>query len=59
MTKEVNEVLDKIRDEIDSIELSGRVDGPTIFVFVRSAEQVKNMALDVIDKYKAEKEDKE
>ena len=51
------DVLDSIRAEIDSIELSGLVDGHTKYVFVRTAEQVKNMALDIIDKYKAESED--
>ena len=42
--------LDKIRAEINKIEPSGIVDEHTMFV--RTAEQVKNMVLDIIDKYR-------
>ena len=45
--------LDKIKVEINKIELSGIVDKHTMFV--RTAEQVKNIALDIIDKYRNEK----
>ena len=41
--------LEKIRDEISSIEISGQIDINTSFV--RTSEQVKNMALEIIDKY--------
>ena len=54
MPKGMIEVLDKIRAEITAISISGQVDEHTMFV--RTAEQVKQMALDIIDKYKAEKE---
>ena len=43
-------VLDKIRAEINKIEPSGIVDEHTMFV--RTAEQVKNMVLNIIDKYR-------
>lgn len=43
-------VFDKIRAEIDGIEINGQIDEHTMFI--RSGEQVKQMALDVIDKYK-------
>ena len=65
MTKEQNymrgykdgksDVLDKIRNEIDGIEINGQVDEHTMFI--RTGEQVKQMALDIIDKYKAESEE--
>ena len=42
-------VLDKIRNEIDEIEINGQVDEHT--AFIRTGEQVKQMALNVIDKY--------
>lgn len=45
------EVLDKIRAEISAIAINGQVDEHTMFI--RSGEQVKHMALDIIDKYKA------
>ena len=45
----LNEVLNKIRAEIDRIEINGQVDEHTMFI--RTAEQVKQMALDIIDKY--------
>lgn len=41
--------LEKIREEINSIEISGQIDINTSFV--RTSEQVKNMALKIIDKY--------
>ena len=50
------DVLDKIRNEIDGIEINGQVDEHTMFI--RTGEQVKQIALDIIDKYKAESEDK-
>lgn len=55
MPKGMIEVLDKIRAEITAISIRGQVDEHTMFV--RSAEQVKQMALDIIDKYKAESGD--
>jgi len=45
-------ILDKIRAEIDGIEINGRVDEHTLFI--RTGEQVKQMALDIIDKYRKE-----
>lgn len=67
MTKEQNyfrgykdgktDVLDKIRTEINGIEINGQVDEHTMFT--RAGEQIKQMALEIIDKYKAESEDKE
>ena len=48
------DVLDKIRAEIDGIEINGQVDEHTMFI--RTGEQVKQMALDIIDKYKSESE---
>lgn len=47
---EQESILDKIKDEIDGIELSGRVDDHTMFI--RTAEQLKNMVLCIIDKYR-------
>ena len=47
-------VLEQIRDEIDRIEINGQVDEHTMFI--RSGEQVKQMALNIIDKYKGDKE---
>lgn len=52
--QEVNAVLDKIRAEITAIVINGQVDEHT--VFIRTGEQVKQMALDIIDKYQAETE---
>lgn len=40
-------VLDKIRADIDGIEINGQVDEHTMFI--RTGEQVKQMALDIID----------
>lgn len=42
--------LEQIRAEINGIEINGQIDEHTMFI--RSAEQVKQMALDVIDKYR-------
>ena len=47
--------LDKIRAEIAAMDLEGRVDAYTLFI--RTPEQVKQMALNIIDKYKAESEE--
>lgn len=49
--------LDKIREDITAISISGIVDEHTMFI--RTGEQVKQMALDIIDKYKAEFEVKD
>ena len=49
-------VLDKVRDEIAEIAINGQVDEHT--AFIRTGEQVKQVALDIIDKYKAESENK-
>lgn len=46
--------LEQIRAEIDGIEINGQIDEHTSFI--RSGEQVKQMALDIIDKYKGDKE---
>jgi hypothetical protein len=50
-----NEVLDKIRAEIDRIEINGQEDEHTMFI--RTGENVKQMALDIIDKYRKEQND--
>ncbi len=47
--------LDKIRAEISAIAINGQVDEHTMFI--RTGEQVKQMALDIIDKYKEESEE--
>ena len=41
--------LEKIRAEINGIEINGQVDEHTMFI--RTGEHVKQMALDIIDKY--------
>lgn len=41
--------LDKIRAEITAIAINGQVDEHTMFI--RSGEQVKQMALNIIDRY--------
>ena len=46
--------LEQIRAEIDGIEINGQVDEHTMFI--RAGEQVKQMALDIIDKYKEQTE---
>ena len=43
------DVLDKIRADIDGIEINGQVDEHTMFI--RTGEQIKNMALEIIDKH--------
>ena len=48
------DVLEQIRDEIDGIEINGQVDAHTMFI--RTGEQVKQIALEIIDKYKGDKE---
>ena len=53
----VYDVLDKIRSEITAIVISGQIDEHT--AYIRTGEQVKQMMLNVIDKYKAESENKE
>ena len=45
-------VLDKIRAEIKAISIVGQVDEHTSFI--RTGEHVKQMALDIIDKYTEE-----
>jgi len=49
--------FEKIRAEIERIEISGQIDEHT--AFIRTGDQVKQMVLDIIDKYKAESEDNE
>ena len=44
------DVLDKIRAEIDEIEINGQIDKYTLFI--RSGNGVKNIVLDIIDKYR-------
>ena len=41
--------IEQIRNEIDRIEINGQVDEHTMFI--RPGEQVRQMALDIIDKY--------
>ena len=53
--KSQESVLDKLRAEIASIAINGMVDEHTMFI--RTGEQVKKMALDIIDKYKGESEE--
>lgn len=43
------EVLDKIRSEITAIAVNGQVDEHTMFI--RTGDQVKQMVLEIIDKY--------
>ncbi len=45
------DMLDKIRSEITAIAINGQVDAHTMFI--RTGEQVKQVALEIIDKYKA------
>ena len=49
------EVLDKIKAKVAAIAVNGQVDEHTMFI--RTGEQVKQMVLNIIDKYKAESED--
>ena len=44
--------LDKIRAEINAIEISGQIDEHTLFA--RSADGVKEMVLNIIDRYRNE-----
>lgn len=44
------DVLDKIRAEIDGIEISGQIDEYTSFI--RTGDSVKKIALEIIDKYR-------
>ena len=44
--------FDNIRAEIEAIDISGRVDEHTMFI--RGGEEVKQMALKIIDKYTSE-----
>jgi len=48
-------VLEKIRAEITAISINGQVDEHTMFI--RTGEQVKQIALNIVDKYKAESEE--
>lgn len=50
------DILD-IRAEIASIDVNGQDDEHTMFI--RTGEQVKQMALNIIDKYNTERYDKE
>ena len=47
-------ILDNIRAEITAIAVNGQVDEHTMFI--RTGEQIKQMALNIIDKYKGEPE---
>lgn len=49
---EQTDVLDKIRAEIEAIAINGQVDANTMFI--RAGGQVKQMALEIIDKYRKE-----
>lgn len=49
--------LDKIRSEVSAIAINGQVDEHTMFI--RTGEQVKQMALGIIDKHMAEGSEKE
>ena len=53
----LNCVLNKIRAEVSAIAINGQVDEHTMFI--RTGEQVKQVVLEIIDKYKVESEDKE
>ena len=44
--------LDDLRAEINAIEISGQIDEHTLFA--RSADGVKNMVLEIIDRYRNE-----
>ena len=48
-------VLDKISAEIIAISINGQVDDHTMFI--RTGEQVKQMVLEIIDKYNEKSED--
>ena len=55
--KPKTDVLDKIRAEIESIERYGTVNGHDIWL--RTPEEIKKEVLKILDKCKAESEDKE
>ena len=44
--------LDNLRAKINAIEISGQIDEHTLFA--RSADGVKNMVLEIIDRYRNE-----
>lgn len=46
--------LNNLKTELTAITINGQVDEHTMFI--RTGEQVKQMALDIIDKYKGDKE---
>lgn len=50
--KAINEVLSNIMAEITNIEIHGQVDSHTSFI--RTGEQVKDITIGIIDKYKQE-----
>ena len=51
---EEDDVLNKIRAEVTAIVITGRVDDHTMFT--RTGDQVKQMILEIIDKYRKESE---
>ena len=50
--KRLKEALDKIRTEVMAIAINGQVDEHTLLI--RTGEQVKQMTLDIIDKYRGD-----
>lgn len=44
------DVLDKIRAEIDGIEITGQIDEHTSFI--RTGDSVKKIVLEILDKYR-------
>ena len=48
----LTDVLDKIRADVEHIEVSGRIDEHSSFI--RSGEHIKNMVIDIIDKNKTD-----
>lgn len=44
------DVLDKIKADVERIEISGRIDEHSSFI--RSGEHIKHMVIDIIDKYR-------
>lgn len=51
------DILDNIRAEVTAIDVSGQVDEHTMFI--NTGEQVKQVVLEIIDKYKEEVEQQE
>lgn len=51
---EEDDILNKIRAEVAAIAITGRVDDHTMFT--RTGDQVKQMILEIIDKYRKESE---